>query len=130
MNSVLLIDNDTVSNFHNERIILKINKVAKVMIAANGKEAIGWILQGNYPDLILIDIKIPKDSFEFLRIFNNHYLKHKGKTTIAALSNSTYFEDRRKIQKMEISHHLLKPLTEEKLYQLLSDLKITLQDGY
>jgi YesN/AraC family two-component response regulator len=121
MNSILLIDNDTAANFLHERIILKMNVSAKVMIAVNGKEAISWILQGNCPDVILIDIKLPEaEGIEFFRLFNQLYSDQNKNTTIAILSTSTHFEDRRKAQKLEITHHIIKPLTEQKLIKLIN----------
>jgi response regulator of citrate/malate metabolism len=127
MNSILLIDQDIASNYHNERVILNINEFAKVMIASDGKDGISWILQGNCPDLILMDIKIQvMDGLEFLRVFNEHCFNKKERTVIATLSNATHFEERRKVQKLGVNHHIIKPLTEQKMERLLAELKINI----
>jgi CheY-like chemotaxis protein len=125
LNSVLLIDNDPVSNFHNEKIILRNNSTAKVMIAVSSREAISRLLQHNCPDLILLDIKTPvMEGLEFIRSFNEHCYRQKEKTIIAILSTSTRFEDRRKMQKLGLSHHIIKPLTEQKILKLLADFRL------
>src|SRR4051812_34311375 len=112
LNSVLLIDNDPISNFYNEKVIIKSSSSAKVMMAISSREAVSRLLQYNCPDLILLDIKIPlMDGLEFIRAFNEHRCRQKEKTIMAILSTSTRFEDRRKIQKLGVNHHIIKPLT-------------------
>jgi YesN/AraC family two-component response regulator len=129
LNSVLLIDNDHVSSFHNEKIILRINSSAKVMMAISGREAISRLLQHNCADLILLDIKIPVvEGLEFIRAFNEHCYRQKEKAIVAILSTSTRFEDRRKIQKLGISHHIIKPLTEQKILKLMTDSSVLAED--
>jgi CheY-like chemotaxis protein len=125
LNSVLLIDNDPISSFYNEKVILKSNCSARVMMAMSSREAISRLLQNNCPDLILLDIKIPlTDGLEFIRAFNEHGCRQNGKTIMAILSTSTRFEDRRKMQKLGVRHHIIKPLTEQKILKLLTDSQV------
>jgi YesN/AraC family two-component response regulator len=67
-----------------------------------------------------MDIKLPAaEGIEFFRHFHQQYSDQNKNTIIATLSTSTHFEDRRKVQKLEIRHHIIKPLTEQKLIKLI-----------
>jgi CheY-like chemotaxis protein len=120
LSSVLLVDDDKITNFINQRLILKSNVTDHVTILSNGKEAIDYLRNNvpddaSLPDLILLDINMPvMDGFEFIDSFKA--IKHKKKVTIVMLTTSSNEKDIEKISyTAEISGYINKPLTEQKL---------------
>ncbi len=122
INCVLLVDDDRVVNFLNERIIKGLNITTTIKICDNGEEGIKFIRRyaeendNHCPELILLDLKMPvSDGFEFLSAYRELYFKNKSSVKIIVLTTSTYEGDIAKIIKDETIGYINKPLTEEKL---------------
>lgn len=120
LNTVLLVDDDKITNFINQRLIQKLNITENVTALLNGQEAIDYIKANAHdkkplPDLILLDINMPvMDGFEFVNTFKS--LQHDKKVTIVMLTTSSNEKDIEKISiNSEISGYINKPLTEQKL---------------
>lgn len=124
-NSILLVDDDEVSNFLNEDLIKDLNFASEIYIATNGEEALGFlksecIFKKDCPDLILLDLNMPvMNGFEFLSEFEKLKSKLNVKVPIVVLTSSSNLRDMESVQKFEISGYINKPLTVKKLEGIL-----------
>ncbi|PSR56674.1 response regulator [Adhaeribacter arboris] len=125
LNSVLLIDDDAISNFLNTRLLKEMQVTRNIKVTLNGEEALQFLQQEKaanhpFPELILLDINMPvMNGFEFLEAFrevadeNNH-------SVIIILTTSTNTRDFEQLQRYaEVEIYLSKPLTEENLQYIL-----------
>lgn len=127
LNCALLIDDDSISNFINERLIRKIAAPEQLTIALNGEEALKYILRSHqeklpHPDLILLDINMPvMDGFEFLKEFKQLNLPDKSSVVIIMLTTSTSPNDTERLNDSGAAGYINKPLTEEKLRLVMEE---------
>jgi CheY-like chemotaxis protein len=125
INSVLLVDDDNINNFINERLIKKLAMTQHVNIAVNGEEALDFLRKKNsvqeaMPDLILLDINMPvMDGFEFLKEYEKLEIADKEKVVITMLTTSTNPGDMDKFSKAKVASYINKPLTEPKLIEIM-----------
>ncbi len=125
--SVLIIDDDEISNFITESILDQSNKVKKVEVVMSADEGIKWLKKkGNkdvslLPDLILLDIKMPvKSGWDFLNEYQQITEFDKSKVVIVMLSSSVYPDDVQKAKTYnEVSGYLSKPITLDKVDEVL-----------
>ncbi|MFN3402632.1 MAG: response regulator [Cytophagaceae bacterium] len=124
---VLLIDDDGITNFLNQRLLKKLSISEQVHTSVNGKEGLKFIenyaaSNGNYaPDVILLDLNMPVfDGFEFLEAFRKTGYENKAEARIIILTTSTHQKDINKIVDDKNVGYINKPLTEEKLLAALS----------
>src|SRR4051794_424956 len=103
INRTLLIDDDRITNFINERLIKKLNITNEINVAFNGAEALEIIhksCQGNKVchELIFLDINMPvMDGFDFLAEFNKLKFQNKDQIKIVMLSTSSSPKDMERI---------------------------------
>ena len=128
---VILIDDDSVNNFLNTRVLKNSGLSKDIQIFLNGEEAIHYlewncIQQGKKcPDLILLDLNMPvMNGFEFLNIYNKLKFK-KDHVEIVVLTSSQDDRDMRKVQSYGINHYLNKPLIKENFKNFLDKLSGT-----
>lgn len=126
IDSVLLVEDDRITNFLNERLLKKLNISEGIKIAYNGEEALKYIaaLQNDgkdLPDIIFLDINMPvMDGFQFLQKYNE-IAPIQGKNSIVVmLSTSTNSKDMDKILYTGNADFLSKPLTEDKIMSILN----------
>jgi len=125
MTRILLIDDDTITNYINERLITKLGICKEVIVAHNGFEGLAWlrniINQNNIlPDLILLDINMPvMNGIEFLDAFKKFNFKAKRAVKILLLTTSANSQDMEKVKALGINGIVNKPLTEEKIRECL-----------
>jgi CheY-like chemotaxis protein len=123
---ILLVDDDPVSHFINEKVIIKSGITDEINFAYNGKEALETIkfhndTRGQAPDLIFLDINMPvMNGFEFLDGLADLEIKNKKNMRIIILSSSLNQDDIEKAKKMKIEM-LNKPLTCLKLMDILTN---------
>jgi len=122
INCVLLVDDDRVANFLNERIIKGLHITNSIRVCDNGEEGIKFIKKyaeehnNNCPELILLDLKMPVvDGFEFINAYHQLNFQNKDKVKIIVVTTSTHEQDIEKIIQDESIGYINKPLTEEKL---------------
>lgn len=121
----LLIDDDSINNFINERLLKKLNIADQVKVVLNGEEAIKYISQRcseNHPcpELILLDINMPvMDGFEFLKEYKNLDFNGKSSIVIIMLTTSTNPNDTERLNDSGASGYVNKPLTEQKLLDIM-----------
>lgn len=127
--TVLLIDDDDITNFINRQLLRKLNMGREVHCITGGKEALNFIMQfaaenqGNSPDLILLDINMPgMDGFEFLEAYNNIYFNNRKEVKIIFLSTSSHTRDLEKIKNQFRLTLINKPLSAEKLSIALKEM--------
>ena len=133
LKGVLLIDDNETSNFLNQRLLNRMNIAEQIRVFTNGKQAIEYLQQlgqgnaaetGNdffMPDLILLDINMPVlDGFEFLEMYEDLPDELKQKMIITILSTSSHQQDTERASAFN-AYYILKPLTSEKLTELLND---------
>lgn len=124
-NCALLIDDDNISNYLNKKIVDQLNVSNETYVALNGLEALDFIANysansGECPELILLDINMPlMNGLEFLKEYHKLSFKNRGKVSVIVLTTSTHSSDIAEIKKYNISGILNKPLTLERLQNLL-----------
>lgn len=127
-NSCLLIDDDTVTNYLSKRLIEKFHIANGIYTVPNGEEALKFIVNydpdfNSCPELIFLDINMPvMDGFQFLDIYKDLTFLNKEKVIIVMLTNSVREEDIQKCREFSINHILQKPLTEQKMTELLDEI--------
>ena len=105
LNCILLIDDDTATNFIHKKIIEKSEIVNHIEVTLNGSEALDYLInKGNQingdglplkPDLILLDINMPvMDGWEFIRAYQNLNQSVKEGTVVVMLTSSSNPDDR------------------------------------
>ncbi|CAN5348310.1 response regulator [soil metagenome] len=124
VNFILLVDDDPINNYLNLRLLNGLGVAEEIKVCLNGMEALDFLIQlyqknDQAPDLILLDINMPVlDGFEFLKAFNELNLSQKDSTKIVMLTTSSALSDMKKIESLGCDI-VNKPLTEEKIYNIL-----------
>ena len=92
LKSVLLVDDDNINNFINERLLTKNNFCDNIVIKNNGDQALSY-LQNEclerriFPDLILLDINMPViNGIEFIEILHKLNIAELNLIKICILS--------------------------------------------
>jgi CheY-like chemotaxis protein len=128
LNCVLLIDDDEPTNFLNQIIIESTGCAEEIKTAQSGVEALEYLTRTSdtdrtfpCPDLIFLDINMPAmNGWEFLEKYRKLNNEFKGKVMIVMLTTSLFPEDKLHAKGIsEISAFEIKPLTEEKLDNIL-----------
>lgn len=120
--NVLLVDDDTASNFIAQRLLKKVESVTQITTTTNGKEALDFVTQYegelNFPDLILLDINMPvMNGFEFMEHFQK--LSSNSNVRVVLLTSSISPRDVQTAATYKIKEFVNKPLTSEKLQQIM-----------
>ncbi len=127
LNSVLLIDDDAISNFLNTRLLKEMHVATDIKVTLNGEEALRFLLQEStesrpLPELILLDINMPvMNGFEFLQAFREMAETNNiSPPVIIILTTSTNARDFEQLKQYEeVEVNLSKPLTEENLQYII-----------
>lgn len=118
INRILLVDDDHVSNFVSTEAIKKAKFSDEIIVKTNGTDALEYLQQecpssNKYPDLILLDLKMPGiDGFEFLEAFEMASKKIKHIIEVVILTSSRNPEDFMRLRKLGKYYVMNKPLTE------------------
>jgi CheY-like chemotaxis protein len=122
---VLLIEDDSITQFLNRHIIESFAFCENIIEAANGLEALNYYEKlengaepiENVPEVIILDLNMPiLDGWEFFESFKNKYPNFLEKTKVFVLSSSINPEDiRRANNDRNIAAFLEKPLDNDKL---------------
>lgn len=125
LNSVLLIDDDALSNFLNTRLLKEMQVANDIRVTLNGEEALQLLMQEKkanrpLPDLILLDINMPvMNGFKFLQAYRE-IADTGNQPVVIILTTSTNARDFEQLQQCEeVEIYLNKPLTEENLQYIL-----------
>ncbi len=124
--NVMLIDDNELDNFINEKILEANLFSKKVYVNTSAKSALEFLNNiitmgvdhiSTYPEVIFVDINMPiMDGFQFIEYYKKHLEEKIRKPKIVILTSSVYHEDRKKTE--DISKDIIflnKPLTKELL---------------
>jgi CheY-like chemotaxis protein len=129
LNSILLVDDDEISNLFNKIFIGKLNLHVSVDFALNGKEAFDLLISSIetkkdlLPCLLLLDIKMPiMDGWSFLEVYEANVPQHvKDEIVIVMLTTSLDEGDELKAMKYSsIKKFIQKPLSERVFTELIA----------
>jgi CheY-like chemotaxis protein len=123
LNSILLIDDDKVTNYLHSIVINDMGISDHIEIKQNGKDGLLFLEErrqtGRLPELILVDLKMPvMDGFEFVDAFRKLGLPQE-QTRIVMLTTSSNPKDIEKMKEKGLEDFFDKPLTEEKMMGLV-----------
>jgi CheY-like chemotaxis protein len=124
-NSILLIEDDPISNFISDSIIRRLNITDEIVIKGDGESALEfledcYLNKKSLPQLILLDINMPvMDGFEFLEKLDSLSYYNKYETILVVLSNILAERDVQILNHITELKYLCKPLNKEKLMEVL-----------
>ena len=121
----LLIDDDSIANYMNREILQDMELFDDIVVCTSGNEALVWCVENDNDsenlNLILLDINMPGiDGFEFIE-----NLRKYGKYShvpIVLLTTSDNQRDKGKADKFVVQGYLNKPLSEDKVKEMLGNL--------
>lgn len=122
---ILLIDDDEITNFLNCELIVDLQLAHQVETMIDARQALQLIEQQcpqyQCPDLVLLDLKMPIfDGFDFLHGFQTLPRDKVQKTRVVVLTTSSSPKDTQRLQKLGIDRLVNKPLTKEKMLELVA----------
>jgi response regulator of citrate/malate metabolism len=122
INCVLLIEDDKITNFLNERIISGLKITDHIKITYNGEDGLNFIREfanehsNHSPEIILLDLNMPvTDGFEFINLYKAMRFDNQEKVKIIVLTTSTHEKDIKQLIDDKNIGYINKPLMEEKL---------------
>ena len=124
---ILLIDDDPIANYLNERLIRSLQITDEILVALNGDQALSIIKEKSNqgvdpPDLIILDINMPvMNGLEFLQVFYKEPNWEHEKIKLAILTTSTHQRDYTDVRAYGVKNILHKPLTPEKIMAVLNN---------
>jgi CheY-like chemotaxis protein len=124
----LLVDDNDTTNFLNELLLLRAG-ITQTLKAQTGQEALDLLRthcgapdSPTCPALILLDLRMPTmDGFEFLQAYAQQVFAGQTNQVIIMLTSSLHPQDVARIQNLPIAGYLTKPLTAEKIRQVLQE---------
>ena len=126
LSSVLLVDDDSTTNFLNSLLLSSLSVTDKLLVALNGAEALATLTHtctapnSNCPALILLDVNMPlMNGTEFLEAYQRLPLFGQQGSVIVMLTTSMHSRDLARIQELPIAGLVSKPLTKEKVDSIL-----------
>lgn len=125
LNSIMLVDDDTITNFLNELLINEMEITHELIVTTDGQQALDKLSthynDGNAPDLILLDVNMPVlNGFEFLKKYNELDFQNKETSLIVILTTSLNSSDKEKAKALNVKDYMCKPLTVENMGKLLN----------
>jgi len=125
----LLIDDDVISNFINQRLIKKRNPSSNIKIALNGEEGLKIIQEEFYknnlmPHIIFLDINMPvMNGMEFIVALRNSNFSGQNLPPIIMLTTSVNPKDLDELDKLGMHFIINKPLTDAKLLKAMESFE-------
>ena len=122
LNCVALVDDDEITNFLNQRVVSELDFANNVKVFSNGKEILDHMKEATEkPELILLDINMPvMNGFEFLKAHKLLKDSQKANVIIIMLTSSLLEKDMEMAKELEITEFVPKPLSKEKLEEVVA----------
>lgn len=125
---VFLIEDDKGSCLLTERTLIRSGIASRVMMAHDGMEALSILKQpekftnGDAPDLILLDLKLPRlNGYEVLaEIRKDSRLRH---VPVVVLTFSVFQDDMQKCYDLQANGYISKPINVDQFKALVHSLK-------
>ncbi|MEQ9439558.1 MAG: response regulator [Cyclobacteriaceae bacterium] len=122
---ILLIDDDEVANFLNQELIGGLQIAHQVEVMTDAKQALSFMeaqcTEEHCPNLILLDLKMPVfDGFDFLNGFLALPNIMVQQIKVVVLTTSSNPKDTQRLQQLGIEKIINKPLTREKMLELVA----------
>jgi CheY-like chemotaxis protein len=125
--SVLLVDDDSTTNYLNQLLLNNMGVAEQVLVAVNGEEALRTLARvcpspgaATCPRLILLDMNMPvMNGLAFLEAYAQFPPAHPHAIVVVMLTTSLHERDLARAQALPINDFLSKPLTREKVTMLL-----------
>ena len=129
LSCILLVDDDETTNFLNQALLRRAAITDTVLVAHNGQEALNLLhthceqaASPTCPALILLDMKMPvMNGLQFLEAYAQRPPAQNPSVVIVMLTTSLNPVDVAQMQRLPINGYLTKPLTTEKLQQVLHE---------
>ena len=124
----LLVDDDPTTNYLNRKLLQRLNVTAQVREALNGQQALDLLATScttpdapTCPALVFLDVNMPvMDGFAFLETYQQLPLA-QSPIIIVMLTTSLHPADVQRANQLPVAGFLTKPLTAEKVAQVLAD---------
>ncbi|WP_375436542.1 response regulator [uncultured Hymenobacter sp.] len=124
--SILLVDDDSTTNFLNELLLKSLGVSEQLFVAQNGREALATLDQcctrpgARCPSLILLDVNMPvMNGIEFLEEYLQLPRAQQQSIVVVMLTTSLHSRDLERVQELPIAGLVNKPLTKEKVDTIL-----------
>ncbi|WP_439881975.1 response regulator [Pontibacter sp. MBLB2868] len=127
---VMLVDDDTTTNYLNERLLKEVNVAKEIIVLKNGKEAFDYLKAAavgtegfKSPNLIFLDIKMPvMDGFSFLEEYQSEGLDATDQVIILMLTSSASFYDLERLRSFKkVKKHFSKALTKHDVRDIMAE---------
>lgn len=124
LKTILLIDDDEVTNALNESIILSLDICENLFAFPNAIQGLHYFnrIKSIYeiPELILLDLKMPiLDGFDFKKAFEKSFPNLADKVKIVVVTSSSRIEDKELAIQLGFDDYYVKPLTHQKVQDLI-----------
>lgn len=126
--NILLVDDDYIFNFLNQKVLQRMGIANEIYTALNGKEALKLFFPmagkaGILPDVILLDINMPiMDGFSFIDAMKESDIPGKENIAIIIVSSSQNPGDIKRALDRGVEHFLSKPLAVDDLKQIFESI--------
>lgn len=125
--AVCIIDDDKIYRFTTEKYIEMLGLADKVITYADGEEALDYLKakssnSSELPDIIFLDVNMPiMDGWDFIEEYSKIASSFPKKVVLYMVSSSIDERDSNRAKEIaEITDFIVKPITEERLVQLIS----------
>lgn len=127
LHHILLVEDDSITTYLHERLIKKVYPELKLVVRANGREALHYMQscldqKKPLPGIVLLDLNMPvMDGYEFLRMFRRLSLPLFHRTRVVVLSSSDMISDQEQARQLGASCYLSKPLNKDKMQDIMEN---------
>ena len=129
LHSVLLVDDDSTTNYLNQLLLTRLGVAERILVAENGEQALHTLTHSCCgpesalcPQLILLDMNMPVlNGLAFLEAYRQLPWTHQQAIIVVMLTTSLHERDLARARELPIAGFLTKPLTQEKVHALLQE---------